>query len=102
MIVLSNFNNCPLKLIFCNKSANKTVNRAHKCVLMILHSDYDSSFQSLLKRSNSFTIQVKNLQLLIIQVNKALNSTNPSIVSEFFEKVRNHMILGRKSFAKIP
>ena len=64
VVILSNLNYCPLILLFCNKGANKKVDRAHKRALKILHNDFGSSFQSLLARSNSFTIRVRNLQKL--------------------------------------
>ena len=67
IVSLSNFNICPLLWILCNKSAKKKMNILHKRVLMILHWDYDSSFQSLLERSNSFTIHVKNIQKLMMK-----------------------------------
>ena len=56
---------------------------------MILHNDYDSSFQSLLERSNSFTIHVKSLQKLMNEIYKQLNNKNPSIIGEFYEKKYN-------------
>ena len=59
VVILSNFNYCPLVWLFCNKGANKKIDYAHKRALRILHNDYGSSFQSLLARSNSFTIHVK-------------------------------------------
>ena len=49
VVILSNFNYCPLIWLFCNKNANKKRDRAHKRALRILYNDYDSSFQSLLQ-----------------------------------------------------
>ena len=86
VVILSNFNYCPLIWLFCNKGANKKIDRTHKRALKILHNDYGSSFQSLFARSNSFTIHVKNLQQLMTEIYMSLNSMNPSIVWEFHEK----------------
>ena len=36
-VILSNFNYCPLIWLFCNKCANKEIDRTHKCALRILH-----------------------------------------------------------------
>jgi len=41
---LLHFNYCPLVWIFCNKSANKQIDRTHKCALQILYKYYESSF----------------------------------------------------------
>ena len=42
--VLSNFHYCPFTWLFCNKSANKKIDRANKRALRIFYNDYDSSF----------------------------------------------------------
>ena len=82
VVILSNLNYCPLIWLFCNKGANKKIDRAHMRELKILHNDFDCSFPSLLARSNSFTIHVRNLQKLITEVYMSLNNKNPSIVWE--------------------
>ena len=35
-VILSNFNYCSLIWLFCNKGANKEIDRTHKCALRIL------------------------------------------------------------------
>ena len=62
VLILSNFNYFPLIWLFCNKGANKKTDRAHKRAPKILHKDFDSSFLSLLARSNSFTIHEKKFK----------------------------------------
>ena len=102
LVILSNFIYCPLIWLFCNKGANKKIDRAHKRALKILHNDYDSSFQSLLPRSNSFTIHVKNLQKLMTEIYMSLNNMNPSIVWEFHEKKYVAHALRKKNLCKLP
>ena len=80
VVILSNFNYCPLVWLFCNKGANKKIDRALKRALKIHHYVYDSSFQSLLARSKSFTIHVKHLQNLMTEIYMSLSNMNPSIV----------------------
>ena len=99
MVILSNFNYCTLIWLFCNKGANKKIDRAHKRALKILHNDYDSSIQSLLARSNSVTIHVQNLQKLMTEIYMSLNNMNPSIVWEFHEKKYVAYDLRKKIFA---
>ena len=102
VVILSNFNYCPLIWLFCNKGANKKIDRAHKRALKILHNDHGSSFQSLLARSNSFTIHVKNLQKLMTEIYMSLNNMNPSIVWEFHEKKYVAYDLRKKNLCKLP
>ena len=52
VVIMSNFNYCPLIWLFCNKGGNKKIDPAHKRALKILHNYFDSSLQSLLARSN--------------------------------------------------
>ena len=101
-VILSNFNYCPLIWLFCNKGANKKIDRAQKRALKILHNDCGSSFQSLLARSNSFTIHVKDLQKLMTKIYMSLNNMNPSIVWEFHEKKHVAYDLRKKNLCKLP
>ena len=72
-VILSNFNYCPLIWLFCNKGANKEVDRTHKRALRILYKDYESSFETLLARSGSDSIHIKNLQKLMTEIYKSMN-----------------------------
>ena len=85
-VILSNFNYCPLIWLFCNKGANKEIDRTHKRALRILYEDYESSFETLLARSGSNSMHIKNLQKLMTEIYKSMNHLNPSIVWEFHEK----------------
>ena len=102
VVILSNFNYCPLIWLFCNKDGNKKIDRAHKRALKILHNDYESSFQSLLARSNSFTIHVKSLQKMMTEIYMSLNNMNPSIVWGFHEKKYVAYDLRKKNLCKLP
>ena len=102
VVILSNFNYCPSIWLFCNKIANKKIDRAHEPALRILYNDYDSSFQSPLRCSNSYTIHVKNLQKLMNETYKSLNNMNPSILLEFHEKKCVKYDLRKKNLCKLP
>ena len=86
VIILSNFNYCPLIWMFCNKIANKQIGRTHKCALQILYKDYESSFEALLTRSGSNSIHVNNLQKRVIEILKIMNGLNPPLIWEFHER----------------
>ena len=85
-VILSNFNYCPLIWLFCNKGANKEIDRTHKRALRILYKEYECPFETLLTRSGSFCIHVRNLQKLMTEIYKSINHLNPSLVREFHEK----------------
>ena len=85
-VLLSNFNYCPLIWIFCNTGANKQTDRTHKRALQNLYTDYESSFEAFLSRSGSNSIQVNNLQKIMIEIFKSMNGLNPPLVWEFHER----------------
>ena len=102
VVILSNFNYCPLIWLFCNKGANKKIDRAHNRLLKILHNDYGSAFQSLLALNNSFTIHVKNLRKLMTEIYMSQNNINPSIVWELHEKKHVAYDLRKTNLCKLP
>ena len=69
---------------------------------MILYNDNNSSFQSLLRRSNSYIIYVKNQQKLMTEIYKSLNNMNLSIVLECHEKRCVKYDLRKKNLCKLP
>ena len=72
--VMSNFRYSPLIWMFCGKTANKEIKRAHKRALRILLKDEEK------------TIHVQNLQMLMIEVYKSLNHQHPSFLWELFTR----------------
>ena len=58
-VIISSFNSCPLVWMFCGKEVNHKINRTHKRALRILHNDYHSSLNTLLKKSDIVTIHIK-------------------------------------------
>ena len=58
-VIISSFNYCPLVWMFCGKDVNHIINRTHKQALRVLHNDYESSLNTLLKKSNTVTIHIK-------------------------------------------
>ena len=52
----SQFKYCPLILMFCSWKSDDKINRLHERSLRIVYKDFDSSYEELLSRCNSFTI----------------------------------------------
>ena len=101
-VILSNFNYCPLIWLFCNKGANKEIDHTHKRALWILYKDYESSFETLLARSGSNSIHIKNLQKLMTEIYKSMNHLNPSIVWEFHQEKPITYGLRLQNLCKLP
>ena len=104
-VILSNFNYCPLIWLFCNKGANKEIDRTHKHALRILYKDYESRLETLLARSGSNSIDsihIKDLQKLMTETYKYMNHLNPSIVWEFHEKKPITFNLRIQNLCKLP
>ena len=72
--------------MFCGKTTNDEGNRVHKRTLRMLLTDYDSSFEELLRMSEEGTIHEKKLQKIMLEVYKRVTPGNPSLLWEFFNK----------------
>ena len=97
-VISSNFNYWPLIWLFCNKGAK--IDRTHKRALRILYKEYDCP--TLLNRSGSFCIHVRNLQKLMREIYKSMNQLNPSLVWEFHEKKHVTYDLRIQNICKLP
>ena len=102
IISRSSFNYCPLVWMFCGKDANHKVDSTHKRVLRVLHNDYDSSFNTLLEKSDTVTIHIKNLQKLMLEIYKSMNQLNPSYIWHLHERKEIQYDLRTKHLWKLP
>ena len=101
-VIMSSFHYCPLVWMFCGKDANHRINRTHKRTLRILHNDYDSSLNTLLKKSNTVTIHIKNLQKLMLEIYKSMNQLNPSYIWHLHKRKEIQYDLRTKHLCKFP
>ena len=83
--VASNFNYCPLVWHFCGKTNNNKLEKIQERALRIINKDYDSSYKYLLKISNTPTLLVSRLRILLCDVFKSLKGWNPKSINELFE-----------------
>ena len=86
--VASNFNYCPLVWHFCGKTNNQKLEKIQERALKIIYSDYESSYEELLEKSNSSTLLIARLRLLLCEIFKSLKDLNPKYGSEMFVKKR--------------
>ena len=80
------FNYCPLVWMFCSRQAFNLLNRTHYKALQARYNNFTDSFEELnsLDESNSRSIHNRNLQILVCEVFKTLNQTNPEIMWDSF------------------
>ena len=88
--------------MFCNKGANKQIDRTHKSALQILYKDYESSFEALLTRNGSNNMHVNNLQKLMTEIFKSMKGLSPPLVWEFHERKHVTYNLRMQNLCKIP
>ena len=83
--VWSNFNCCPLVwMLSIVKSLNKIEN-LQKRALRFMLSEYESSYDELLRLSGSCAINGRLKRYLWVEIYKTLNDLNPIFMREIFE-----------------
>ena len=100
-VIILSFKYCSLVWMFCGKEANHKINRTHKRALRIPHNDYDSSLNTLLKKSDTVSIHIKNLQKLMLEIYKSMNHLNPSYIWHSHEKKEIQYDLRTKHLCKL-
>ena len=78
----SQFSYCPLIWIFHSRTLNSKINRLREKALRIMYGDYESKFDELLEKDGSFSINHRNIQMLVIEIFKFLNGLSPQIINE--------------------
>ena len=84
MFVESQFNYCPLIWMFYFRRLNNKIDNAHEKALRIVYSDYKSTFQELLDKDASFSLERRNIQTLAIQIYKHIHGLSPAITGKVF------------------
>ena len=81
----SQFNYCPLIWMLHSRTLNNEINRLHVRALRIAYSDYKSSFNTILEKDGSFSIQSRNIQSLAIEIYKFLHGLCPPIMGDILK-----------------
>ena len=84
----SQFKYCPLVWMFHGRQINDKINKLHERALRIVYNDTVTSFENLLIKDKSFTIHHQNIQLLAIEIYKAIHNLPGGKLGEFF--IRNN------------
>ena len=79
------FNYCRVIWMFHSRALNSKINRLHERWLRILYNDKTSTFNELLEKNNSVSIQYKNIYPLAIEIFKVTNGMSRVIMNETFQ-----------------
>ena len=82
--ILSQFGYCPLVWMFHSRTLNNRINKLHERALRMVYQDSKSSFEELLLQNKSFTIHVRNIQTLAIELYKVWYGLSPKIINLIF------------------
>ena len=55
----------------------------------MIHNDYDSDYETLLKISGISTMQIKRIKQLVIEIFKTANNLNPDFMKNIFTSKQN-------------
>ena len=80
----SQFKYCLLIWMFCSRKSNDKINRLHERSLRIVYKDFDSSYEELLSRCDSFTIHEQNIHCLAIEIYKVANGLSTGEFKNLF------------------
>ena len=71
------------------RGLNNKTNNIRERTLRIVYQDKKSNFETLLKRDNSTSIHLKNLQYLATELSKLKNGLSPEIMKKkYFDKMK--------------
>ena len=76
---MSNLYYCLLVWIFSNAKSLKRIGNLQKAALRFLYNNYQLSYEELLYKVKSSTMNVKRLRFLCVEIYKTINNLNPSL-----------------------
>ena len=101
--ILSNFFYCPLIWMFLNKKEYKKIVGIHKRALCILNNDFSqTSYENLVSISNSDSIHIRHLRILMIEIFKIVNNLSPEITNDCFQLKETKYNMRDNSKLKLP
>ena len=98
--IYANFNYCPLVWHFSSKKSINKIENIQRRAIKFLLNDYSSDYETLLKKADKCTMEVKRLRTLALEIFKAFNDKSPSFIKDYFEKNENS--ISRKHDLKVP
>ena len=87
--ILSNFNYCPLTWHFCGEVNTKKIEKIQERALRFTYSDYSSSYESLLIKSQLPSLKVRRMRTIALESFIILNNLSPAYLNDLLT-VKNH------------
>ena len=82
--ITSQFGHYPLIWMCHSRKLNTRIDNMHKCALLIVYQDKNTSFNELLIKAGSVKIHDRNVQALATEMYKVYHNLSPLIMSEVF------------------
>ena len=82
---MSNCNYCPLVWMFSKATSLKKIENLQKITLRFLYNNYQLTYEGLLDKANSSTMNFKRLGSLCVEIYKIINDLNPNFMKHIFE-----------------
>ena len=79
---MSNFNYCPLTWHFCGEKNTKKIEKIQERALRFIYGVYDSSYESLLLKSQLPSLKVRRLRAIALEAFKILNNLFPVYLND--------------------
>ena len=80
--ILSNFSYCPLTWHVCGEANTKKIEKIQERALRFIYSDYSSSYESLLIKSQLPSLKVRRLRTIALESFKILNNLSPAYLND--------------------
>ena len=87
--ILSNFNYCPFTWHFCGEVNTKKIENIQERALRFIYSDYSSSYESLLIKSQLPSLKVRRTRTIALESFKILNDLSPAYLNDLLT-FKNH------------
>ena len=71
--------------MFHSRNLNNEINRLHERCPRVIYNDKTSSFEQLLEKDSSVSIQHRNIQTFATEMYKVTNRLSPEIMNEIFQ-----------------
>ena len=91
---------------FSSCESIRKIEKIQKRCLRIILNDYESDYETLLRKSNKPTMEIRRLRTLAVEIFKTLNEINPPYMKNIFtpkenSKVKqNHIIVKRTNTSR--
>ena len=81
----SQFSYCPLIWMCHSRSNTRKINMLNERCLRIIYNDQQSSFTELLSKDNSFSVHIRIIQRLTIEMFRFCNGLSPPLMGNMFK-----------------